>query len=52
MKLLSIDSNSLHYARQDGQDGENRKENHATIKIRKYGMYETLVKSSHQNIPW
>ena len=40
----------LHFARQDGQDGKKRKENHATkvtkipkTKGRKYGMNETLV---------
>ena len=40
----------LHFARQDGQDGKNRKENHATkvtkipiTKRRKYGMNETFV---------
>ena len=38
----------LHFARQDGQDGKNRKANHPTkvtkipkTKIRKYGMNET-----------
>ena len=40
----------LHFARQDGQDGKNRKENHATkvtkrpkTKRQKYGMNETYV---------
>ena len=39
----------LHFARQDGQDGKNRDENHATkvnkipkAKRRKYGMNETM----------
>ena len=39
----------LHFARQDGQDGKNWKENHATkvtkipkAKRRKYGMNETM----------
>ena len=42
----------LHFARQDGQDGKNLKENHATkvtkipkTKRRKYGMNETKVKT-------
>ena len=40
----------LHFARQDGQDGKNWKENHATKvtkipknKEEKYGMNETIV---------
>ena len=40
----------LHFTRQDGEDGKNRKENHATkvteipeIKRQKYGMNETNV---------
>ena len=40
----------LHFARQDGQDGKNRKENHGTkvtkipkTKRRKYGMNETNI---------
>ena len=45
----------LHFARQDGQDGKKRKENH-TIKVtkmpktkgRKYGMNETYI--SEKNI--
>ena len=48
-KILQI---TLHFARQDGQDGKNRKENHATIvtkipktKRRKYGMNKTLFKT-------
>ena len=43
----------LHFARQDGQDGKNRKENHATkgtkipkTKRRKYGMNETSVSTN------
>ena len=39
----------LHFARQDGQDGKNRKENHSTkvtkipkTKGRKHGMNETI----------
>ena len=39
----------LHFARQDGQDGKKRKENHATkwtkipkTKRQKYGMNETI----------
>ena len=39
----------LHFPRQDGQEGKNRKENHATkvtkipkTKRQKYGMNETL----------
>ena len=37
----------LHFARQDGQDGKKRKENHATkvTKRRKYGMKETFESS-------
>ena len=40
----------LHFARQDGQDGKKRKENHATkvtkipkSKTQKYGMNETMI---------
>ena len=40
----------LHFARQDGQDGKKRKENHATkltkipkTKRQKYGMNETII---------
>ena len=40
----------LHFARQDGQDGKKRKENHTTkvthipkTKRRNYGMNETIV---------
>ena len=40
----------LHFARQDGEDGKNRKENHATkvtkipkTKRPKYGMNETKI---------
>ena len=42
----------LHFARQEGQDGKNRKENHASkvtlipkTKRRKYEMNETFVKN-------
>ena len=45
----------LHFARQDGQDGKNHNELHATqvtkipkTKTQKYGMNETKVKLSAQ----
>ena len=45
----------LHFARQDGQDGKNHNELHATqvtkipkTKTQKYGMNETKVKLSTQ----
>ena len=47
----------LHFARQDGQDGKNREENHATkvtkipkTKRRKYGMNETYLMKLHLNL--
>ena len=50
-----LHNRSLHFSRQDGQDGKKQKENHATkvTKIpksqrRKYGMNETLVSRFNQ----
>ena len=48
MKILG--NRCVYFARQDGQDGKKRKENHATkvskipkTKRRKYGMNETYI---------
>ena len=47
---LGVYNFCLHFERQDGQDGKNRKENHATkvtkipnTKRQKYGMNKTKV---------